>query len=336
MGLVIRLRGWAVRIEFLCGHDFRESEAVMSRYAGWSGALMLGGIVMTGALYVMSAWSTGEPAPEHNFSRQQRRPLVMAHRGGAGLWPENTRFAYERARELGVDAIEIDVHSTADGVMVVMHDATVDRTTDGHGRINEMTLAEVKKLDAGFRWSSDGEKTFPQRGRGLTIPTLDEVFTQFPSMRFNIEPKQEKPSLAKPLCRMIREKGMVNKIFVGSFRQTVLDAFRKECPEVATSASPEEVSEFLSRYKVGSDKSYRPAMQALQVPEYVGGIQILSKEFVAAAHARNLPVHAWTVNEEADMKRFIDFGVDGLITDYPDRLLRLLGRGSDLQRQNRK
>jgi glycerophosphoryl diester phosphodiesterase len=126
---------------------------------------------------------------------------------------------------------------------------------------------------------------------------------------------------------MIREKGMVNKIFVGSFRQTVLDEFRKECPEVATSASPVEVSEFLSRYKAGSDKSYKPVMQALQVPEYVGGRQILSKEFVEAAHARNLPVHAWTVNEEADMNRFIEMGIDGLITDYPDRLLRLLGRG---------
>ena len=306
------------------------------KHAKLVGALMLGGIIMIGALYGRFAESTGEPVSERNSIEQRtHRPLVIAHRGGAGLWPENTIFSFEQARRSGVDAIEIDVHSTADGVLVVMHDATVDRTTDGVGRINEMTLAKLKKLDAGFRWSPDGMKTFPHRGRGLTVPTLEEVFTQLPEMRFTVEPKQQSPSLSKPLCRMIRDKGMTATIFVGSFRQTVLDEFRKECPEVATSASPAEVSEFLGRYKAGSAETYRPVMQALQVPEYVGGMQVLSKGFIEAAHARNLQVHAWTINAEEDMRRLIEFGVDGLITDYPDRLLRLLGGAAGARRQDK-
>lgn len=280
---------------------------------------------MIGALYGTSGWHSRKS--DHDLSPQKTmRPLVMAHRGGGGLWPENTMLAFERARDLGVDVIETDVHSTSDGVLVVMHDETVDRTTNGTGRVNDLTLAEVKRLDAGYRWSGDGMKTFPFRGRGISVPTLDEVFARLPEMRFNIEPKQERPSLAKPLCRMIREKGMVNKITIGSFRQTVLDEFRRECPEVATSASPAEVGEFMRVYKARSDAAYRPVMRALQVPEYVAGAHLLNKDFVDAAHSRNLQVHAWTVNETEDMRRLIGIGVDGIMTDYPDRLLSVLGR----------
>jgi glycerophosphoryl diester phosphodiesterase len=298
---------------------------VLSTYARWITAALLGGVVIVGALYG-KLWRPMKEN-EHSSPRQQGEgPLVMAHRGGAGLWPENTMLAFERARDLGVDVIELDVQSTADGVLVVMHDPAVDRTTGGTGRVNDLTWEEVKKLDAGYRWSADGMRTFPWRGRGLSVPTLDEVFTKFPGMRFNIEPKQERPSVAKPLCRMIREKGMVNKITVGSFRQTVLDEFRRECPEVATSASPAEVGEFMRSYKVQRDAAYRPAMRALQVPEYVGGTHVLTKEFVEEAHSRNLQVHAWTVNETEGMRRLIGIGVDGIMTDYPDRLLTVLGR----------
>jgi glycerophosphoryl diester phosphodiesterase len=287
--------------------------------------LILGAIVMILTLNGIPGGSTVELA-QVLPSQKSKRPLVMAHRGGAGLWPENTLLAFERARDLGVDVIELDVHSTADGALVVMHDATIERTTDGRGRINDLTLAEVKKLDAGYRWSIDGSKTFPGRGQGLSVPTLDEVFTRLPAMRFNIEPKQETPSLAKPLCRMIRERGMANKVIVGSFRQTVLDEFRRECPEVATSASPNEVSEFMRIQRGPVNAPYRPVIHALQVPEYVGGTLVLTKEFVDAAHSKGLQVHAWTVNEIEAMKRLIALGVDGIMTDYPDRLLSLLGR----------
>ena len=287
--------------------------------------LGLGCVMAVVAVYGLLASSTGEPAPERSFFKNQIRPLVIAHRGGARLWPENTLYAFEKAKDLGVDVIEIDVRVTRDGHLVVMHDETVERTTNGAGRVHEMTLLKLKELDAGYRWSSDNGATFPLRGRGLTVPTLEEAFAALPDMRFNIEPKQDVPSMAEPLCQLIRQHGMTDKVVVGSFKQVVLDEFRQTCAEVATSASPSEVSKFLAMQKVGLDRAYSPPMQALQVPEYVGSLRVLSKSFVEAAHSRNLQVHAWTVNETEDMRRLLEMGVDGVMTDYPDRLLELLG-----------
>lgn len=284
-------------------------------------------VATIGTLYGYLASSEGKVADPHMyFKNLQSAPLVIAHRGGGGLWPENTLYSFKQAQQLGVDVIEMDVRSTSDGVLVVMHDATVERTTDGKGRVGEMTLAEVKRLDAGYKWSSDGGKTFPFRGTGIVVPTLQEVFTALPEMRFNIEPKQDAPSLAQPLCRLIREHRMTDKVMIGSFSSTVLEEFRRECPEVATSASTGEVSKFLALHKAGLARSFSPAMQALQVPEYAGGMQVLNADFVNAAHERNLEVHAWTVNETEDMRRLLGIGLDGIMTDYPDRLMALLGR----------
>lgn len=297
---------------------------MLGRYVKWAGALLLGGI-MVGAQHERMGWPFTER--RHDSQTQETTvPLVMAHRGGGGLWPENTLLAFERARDLGVDVIEMDVQSTADGVLVVLHDASLDRTTDGAGRVGALTLAQVKKLDAGFRWSADGGETFPWRGRGLTVPTLDEVFTRLPDMRFNIEPKQESPSIVKPLCRAIREKGMSDKVTIGAFRQGVLDEFRKECPEVKTSAGPSEVAGFLRAVRYGGGPTDKPKFAALQVPESMMGVPVLTRSLVEAARARGIQVHAWTVNDADDMRRFKEMGVDGIMTDYPDRLLTVLGR----------
>jgi glycerophosphoryl diester phosphodiesterase len=301
---------------------------VANRRAKWAVVFLLGVVMIMGAIYGSLAWSAGEPAGDRAFFRQaaSSRPLVIAHRGGAGLWPENTLYAFERARGLGVDVIELDVRSTSDGVLVVIHDATVDRTTDGTGRVNEMTFDVLRRLNAGYRWSPDGGRTFPFRESNLTVPTLQEVFAALPGMKFNIEPKQTSPSLASSLCRIIREHSMVDSVVIGSFNQTALDEFRRECSRVATSASPSEVSAFLAMYKAGVSRAYSPVMQALQVPEYAGGVLVLTAGFVEAAHERNLKVHAWTVNETEDMQRLLGIGVDGIMTDYPDRLLKLIGR----------
>lgn len=287
-------------------------------------SLSLGCLALAGGLYAVVAWSQGESESGQVFSRRREEgPLVIAHRGGAGLWPENTLHAFENARALVVDVIETDVRSTSDGVLVVIHDATVERTTDGNGRVSEMTLAELKKLDAGFRWSPDGGKTFPLRGRGITIPTLEEVFNALPQMQFNIEPKQETPSIIEPLCRLLRKHEMTKKVVVGAFNSAVLNQFRRACPEVITSASADEVGKFLA---LQTGVPFAPAVRALQVPEFVGGRRLLTQKFVEDAHSRNLKVHAWTVNETEDMRRLLEMKVDGIITDYPDRLMSLLER----------
>src|ERR1043165_3821623 len=204
-------------------------------------------ILACSAFYTVPSHSKEVPMHEHTYFRvDASRPLVIAHRGGAGLWPENTLYAFERAVALGVDVIETDVRTTAEGELVVLHDELVDRTTDGSGPVNAMTLAEVKRLDAAYHFSTDGGRSFPLRGTGVTVPTLREVFDALPHMRFNIEPKQGTPSLAVPLCRLIRERGMTKRVMVGSFSGSTLQEFRHECPEVATSASADEVASFLA------------------------------------------------------------------------------------------
>jgi glycerophosphoryl diester phosphodiesterase len=291
-------------------------------------AAAAGGLVAAlGVLYVSLWLRAGAPAPAHEFFRRAgSRPLVIAHRGGAGLWPENTLYAFERALRAGADVIEMDVRATADGALVVIHDASVERTTDGVGRVGALTLAELKRLDAAFRWSPDGGRTFPLRGRGVGVPTLEEVFERFPAARFVIEPKQDAPSAVAALCRAIRARGMTDKVLLGSFRTSLVSEFRRECPEVATSGDPAEVSKFLALERAGLEGSYSPTMQALLVPEHLRGWRVLTRSFVEAAHGRNLEVHAWTVNDAGDMRRLLDLGVDGIITDYPDRLASLLGR----------
>ncbi len=281
-----------------------------------------------GAVYTYLGWSEGVPAPDRGFFAiaKSPRPLVIAHRGGAGLFPENTLYAFEQSWKMGVDVLELDVRETADGKLVLMHDRTVNRTTDGEGQISDMTLETVKKLNAGFRFSPDGGQTFPFREQKITVPTLEEIFTALPDAKYVIEPKQESPTIVKSLCSLLRERKMTDKTIVGSFSQTNLDNFRRECPEVATSAGPSEVSRFLAMYKTGLGASYSPAMQALQTPEYAGSLQIVSKEFVETARKLNLDIHVWTINEPSQMQRLLETGVDGIMTDYPDRLLDLLNR----------
>jgi len=284
-------------------------------------------VLSAGGFYFALSRSAGVVVPEHNYFKQDAgRLLVVAHRGGAGLWPENTLYAFERAAALGVDVIETDLRATADGELVIFHDEHVERTTDGRGRLSALTLGELKRLDAAYSWSPDDGRTFPLRGRGITVPTLREVFATLPRMRFNIEPKQAEPPLAAPLCRAIREHGMADRVLVGAFSGSTLGQFRRECPEVATSASTGEVASFIAMQGAGLADSYSPPMQALQVPPRTGSLRLLTRDFVEAAHGRNLRVHAWTVNAEEEMRHLIDLGVDGIMTDYPDRLLKILGR----------
>lgn len=282
-------------------------------------------VIMLCAAYVYLAMSEGKRAERFKILTQEMsRPLVIAHRGGAGISPENTIFAFKRAVDLGVDVLELDLRATADGELVVIHDSKVDRTTDGQGLVAGMTFEEIRKLDAGFRWTKDGGKTFPFRGQDIKIPTLREVFEAFPDITINIEPKYDTPSPVAPLCSLIKEFNRADKVIVGSFRNEVLEDFRQNCPGVATSASPSEASFFLAKYKIGLSESYSPQMQLLQVPQRIGSLQIVTEEYIKAAKERNLDVHVWTINEIEDMKRLIEIKADGIMTDYPDRLLELL------------
>jgi glycerophosphoryl diester phosphodiesterase len=262
-----------------------------------------------------------------------RRTLVIAHRGGAGLWPENTAHAFRQAAALGVDVLEMDLHATSDGALVVIHDATVDRTTEGVGSVKALTLAELKRLDAGYRWTADGGRTFPFRGKGITVPTLREVLEEFPGVRLNIDIKQAQPSPVKSFCRTLRESGAAgsvqSRVTVASFNSSTLTEFRRECPEFATSASMDEVFALSADLQAGRDIAAGTTRTRLvQVPERAFGQGWLTAELVAAAHRGGVEIHVWTVNEEASMRRLLALGVDGIMTDYPDKLIALLKQGA--------
>lgn len=257
---------------------------------------------------------------------QNGQVIVLAHRGFRGAYPENTMLSFQKAAELGVDGLEMDIHATRDGVLVVSHDETVDRMTNGSGLIKEMTLAELRQLDAGYRWSADGGQTFPFRGQGITIPTLEEVLTAFPQFWINVDVKQSQPGIVTPFVAMIRRFGMAERMMVGSFDAATVRQFRCQCPEAATVASEPEVRRLFILGKLGLSRFYRSGAKAMQLPEWNGRVRIITPRFVRDAHGVGTAVHVWTVNETAAMQRLIEWGVDGLITDYPDRLLRLLGR----------
>ncbi|MCP4358703.1 MAG: glycerophosphodiester phosphodiesterase [Chloroflexi bacterium] len=252
--------------------------------------------------------------------------VALAHRGFRGLYPENTMLAFEKAAAMSIDGLEIDIHSTKDGVLVVCHDETVDRTTEGSGRIQDFTLAELQQLDAGYRFTPDEGQNFPFRGRGIRIPTLAAVFEHFPDMWVNVDIKQHEVSVVRPFANLIRQYNMAEWMCVGSFdNQTVAD-FRRACPEVARAASLGETLRLFLLNKVKLTRFYKGKAHVLQIPEIERGIRVITPQFIQAAHRNKTAVHVWTVNETADMERLIEWGVDGIISDYPDRLLQVLGR----------
>ena len=213
--------------------------------------------------------------------RDSPRPLVIAHQGGDGLWPSDTMFAFERAVAMGVDMLEMDLHVTSDGGLVLMHDETVDRTTDGSGRLEDMTLAEVKALDAGYRWTPDDGQTYPLPRPRHHPGNGGRAFQAFPDMPMNIEIKLvESQPVAGPFCQLIRQYKMEDKVLVASFHQDALDEFRATCPEVSTSITQNEVINFFVRQKLGLAGSYSPPGQAVQVPEYRSGLHVLTEGFV--------------------------------------------------------
>jgi glycerophosphoryl diester phosphodiesterase len=267
------------------------------------------------------------PSTETVFSSNPNPGFVVAaHRGGEGQWPSNTLYAFQRALELGADMLEMDIHATVDGVLVVRHDPTVDSTTDGVGRICDLTLAQIKALDAGAAWTADGGQTYPFRGLGITIPTLEEVFQAFPRARSSIDIKPKDPAVVDTLSQTLRAYNKLEQVVVGSFHDPQLRRFRQLCPEADTIAGVSETRGFFLLSRARLSRLYRSPTKVFMIPEYIGRLHLITPGFIRNAHARSIQVHVWTVNEEEDMHRLINWGVDGIITDYPVRLMKLLNR----------
>lgn len=265
--------------------------------------------------------AAGQGAPARRPYTTHERPLFFAHRGGSALAPENTLAAYENGMSLGADVLELDIHYTRDGEIVVFHDDNLERTTNGSGPVAALTLDEVRRLDAGYRFTPDGGATFPWRDKGATIPTLREVFERFPGVRINIDIKQESEEGDRAFVRLLRDNGWDDRTMVGCFDDIPLARFRALSEgRVATSASSTEARNFLVRVLFRTARWLRPRYDALQVPETHRGIRVVSPTSIRLAHERGLDIHVWTVDNRADMERLLDWGVDGLMTDRPDIL----------------
>jgi glycerophosphoryl diester phosphodiesterase len=248
-----------------------------------------------------------------------RRFTNIAHRGGAALRPENTLEAFTHAVALGADVLEMDVHATADGAVVLCHDPTVDGTTNGTGAIATMSLAEVRELDAGYRFTPDGGATFPYRGQGIRIPTLEEVLTAFPDLPVSIEIKQYAPAIVAAVLDVLRNTAATGRAVVVAFDQGTMDAVRAVAPsELLTGMSlPEMVA--LNALDDAGEATYIPPAPVAQLP-----LQWVTPALMARAERLGIVVQVWTVNRADDMQRMLALGVHGVMTNDPATLAGLL------------
>jgi glycerophosphoryl diester phosphodiesterase len=243
-------------------------------------------------------------------------PLVYAHRGGAALRPENTIAAFDHGLKLGADGLELDVHLSRDGVVVVHHDTGLERTTDCRGPVSTYTAEELARADAGYWFRADSGE-FPYRACGIGVPTFAEVLRRYANARLIVEMKVNDPELARRAIDEIRAADAVDRVALGAFEGRVLRAARAYEPRIATGASREETRWALYRSRVRWPLG-RTRYRELQVPERSGSTTIVTPRFVAHAHRAGLPVKVWTVDAPADMQRLLEWGADALITDRPD------------------
>jgi glycerophosphoryl diester phosphodiesterase len=248
-------------------------------------------------------------------------PLLIAHRGGSALAPENTLLAFRRALAWWrADFLEIDVQPTRDGDAVVIHDATLDRTTDGAGPVAAHTVGELAELDAGYRFTPDRGESFPYRGRGARVSTLNEVLAALPHTRINVEIKNG--AAQEAVWETVREARAEHRVLIAAGDRRNRSRFALY--PGPTSAGYQDMYAFYALHRVRCARFHRPAVDAFQMPDVHRGRRVLSPRWVREAHDLNMAVHVWTIDEEADMRRLLSWGVDGIISDRPDRLARVL------------
>ncbi len=267
----------------------------------------------------------------------ERRVIAFAHQGGSAEGPSSTLSAIGRALAEGATAIELDVHATADRQIVVCHDETVDRTTNHHGQIAELTLAELREMDNAYWWIAGATVTpgreaseYLERGqapanRDYGIVTLEEVVERIPGVLLNLDVKRTVPDVEpyeELLADELRRLERLSSVIVGSFHDVAVERFRSFAPEVATSAATGEAATFYFSMLEGVPSV--PPVVAFQVPAVYGDVRVVDERFVETAHAAGIAVHVWTINDPGEMRELLDVGVDGLISDRPTALVKVL------------
>lgn len=260
------------------------------------------------------------PLPSADHPLFTRAPLIIAHRGGRRIAPENTIEAFEAALAAGADVLELDLHATADGALVVMHDHTVDRTTNGIGEIASLTFAEIRALDAGYGYSPDSGATFPWRGMGVIVPTFAEVLAAFPDTPLTVEIKPPEVAMVPRVLEALDAHDARGRVAIGCLNDAVMRAFREAAPDVATGLSFGEVLAWITLPPGPMAPRWDPPGHVFQVPIAQAGFELVTPATIAHAHRHGMVMHVWTINDEATMHALLDLGVDGIMTDDPPLL----------------
>jgi glycerophosphoryl diester phosphodiesterase len=242
--------------------------------------------------------------------------LVIAHRGNSAFCPENTLVSFQRGVALGADALEFDIRVSRDGEAVVMHDATLDRTTNGSGPVSALTLKELQRLDAGYRFTPDRGRTFPFRAQGITIPTLELVLSAFPAVHMIIEIKTRDASAE--VKRLLTANGAANRVLIGAFDDAAITPFRGS--PFAHSASRRELIRLYVRAFLPGGPQRLP-YQALAIPPRFNAIPIPVMRFARMARQTGGTTHVWTIDDPAQARRYWAGAVNGIITNDPATIL---------------
>jgi glycerophosphoryl diester phosphodiesterase len=253
-------------------------------------------------------------------------PSVIGHRGACGELPENTLPAFGLAVEHGAVILETDVHITRDGALVLIHDEVLERTTNGRGRVVDHDLAVLRELDAGHHFDPAGDGSFPFRGRGIRIPTLEETLDAFPKLHFNVEIKEHIPALIEGTVRAVCKAGREDSVLLAAAEDPIMHDLRAHLAQSgAHPAVGASVGDVLGFVRAAIDGvAPPPGPMALQVPPGFGARPLVTREFVAHAHAHGLFIHVWTINEPAEIARIFELGVDGVMSDFPERVAKVV------------
>ncbi len=254
-------------------------------------------------------------------------PRVIAHRGDSKHFPENTIEAFTSAVKMNIDVIETDVHLSKDNIVVIWHDETLDRNTNGSGRIEDHVLSELLEFDAGFTFTKDGGKTFPFRGKGVKLCTLEEALEKCPNQRFNIDLKTDDLKIVDEFIKIVRKHDAEDRVCCASFHLSNLQAIRKKAPDILTSVTTKEVIPLLFKQKLNIlPKKLADRRIIFQVPVAQGIIKVITPRFIKMMHERGAIIMVWTINDEMEMERLFKLGVDSIMTDDPITVIKVAKR----------
>jgi glycerophosphoryl diester phosphodiesterase len=259
-----------------------------------------------------------------------KTPYLLAHQGGEHLAPTNTMAAFAVADSIGVDFLDIDIHMSKDGHLVGIHDSTVDRTTNGHGRVDAYTLAELQTLDAGYHFQ-DLQGDYSYRGKGVSIPALEEVFSTYGTkyhLHFEIKdayPKGGPSQIEEKLWTLIQKYAMEKRVIVAAFQQKIIDRFQELSGEqVVVGAGTTEVAQFVVAHKLRIPGLYHQRSDVLEIPLHSYGINLKDRSLIERAHQLDMQVYYWTIDDQSTMQELIELGADGIFTNRPDLLKEVI------------